>query len=803
MMPDREPQPELESATQATAKSLGSTLTPEELQKLSKLSLPEITEIVGLIARVVPAGNLPGMILNGFARLRTRKVPAEKVRSDVNALYRAVEQSFDRVIYGAFFAGPAAVIWAYQNILKLAGKKTEDAFPEGIWQFYVDYAMREDTARHANETHGFDSALAQEGLHLSASDRITAWVMSGIQTLHHYEDLLKNEWWERVATFILAEVTKGQPDAAYYAGLYRQWEKIRPYGLPKDGQEDDYPEYRRKQFEAFLQLALAQLSPEVRKNWEDKTRQSVNKEQSAYLKQMTIHAFLYPEAYSELRTAQRLRSLNVGIIYRGHYYLIRAIKGYSAQVPDLETVRSQVASILARPSSKSPVSLTRYIQIKRSVLPTLRDKLTPDLMREIDILKRCPILINCDMRPPQIPLSQIRGAERGTGDHAITIFDTGKTFVFDQSHIFFDGAWGAALAEIMTNEAIRWARQLHGIGAPMPAKQRPYRANLVFSKSDLEQIDLAPKVNTEVTAESDQINLRQLLNLRKTLKHRHEKLHLTVNDLLLLYRAIHAATYTPPPELFQALRNLDEDPRARSAGREALKAISRVALADPPIAIPIDASLRSPRDRLYPMTFTVPLADLNILELHSRCLNTWKEYQADRRLKKLYAEFEQAQVTYLAMLAGFGEVMNKAKEIANNNETVTAATAKLLAYVPSPLQRLMQQIPERFNVLNDIIKGREVFSNVGQVVASSTLVRFTSAKDDTDKKIMSWGVITDAQGTTRISLRDFRPHVGSLERAGRKDLALRIAEDYLEAYVRGFNQYLAELRQIVEARDAE
>jgi hypothetical protein len=189
MMPDRDPQPELENASLSTVRSLGSTLSPEELQKLSKLSLPEITELVGLIGRMLPAGNLPAMLLTGFARIRTRKVPVEKVRNDVNALYRIIEQSFDRVVYGAFFAGPAAVIWGYQNILRLAGKKTEDAFPEGIWQFYVDYAMREDTARHANETHGFDTALAEQQLQLSAADRITAWVMAAIRTLHQYEDL--------------------------------------------------------------------------------------------------------------------------------------------------------------------------------------------------------------------------------------------------------------------------------------------------------------------------------------------------------------------------------------------------------------------------------------------------------------------------------------------------------------------------------------------------------------------------------------------------------------------------------------
>ncbi|MEE8390451.1 MAG: hypothetical protein V3S14_06595, partial [Anaerolineae bacterium] len=72
-------------------------------------------------------------------------------------------------------------------MLKLAGKDPDDAFPEGTWQFYVDYALREDTARHANETHGFDTALNQHQIHLSAVDRITAWTMAAIHCLHQSE----------------------------------------------------------------------------------------------------------------------------------------------------------------------------------------------------------------------------------------------------------------------------------------------------------------------------------------------------------------------------------------------------------------------------------------------------------------------------------------------------------------------------------------------------------------------------------------------------------------------------------------
>jgi hypothetical protein len=108
-------------------------------------------------------------------------------------------------------------------------------------------------------------------------------------------------------------------------------------------------------------------------------------------------------------------------------------------------------------------------------------------------------------------------------------------------------------------------------------------------------------------------------------------------------------------------------------------------------------------------------------------------------------------------------------------------------------------VPEQFDILNDLIKGREVISNVGAVVPSSTLTRFITAKDDNAKKTLAWGIITDADNVMRITLRDFRPHVSLLEKIGRKDLAMRVSLDYLDAYAHGLNKYIADLQQITQA----
>jgi hypothetical protein len=60
--------------------------------------------------------------------------------------------------------------------------------------------------------------------------------------------------------------------------------------------------------------------------------------------------------------------------------------------------------------------------------------------------------------------------------------------------------------------------------------------------------------------------------------------------------------------------------------------------------------------------------------------------------------------------------------------------------------------------------------------------------------------MTDAKGVMHITLRDFRPHVAILHDIDRKDVANLIAQDYLDAYVQGLNQFVEEITRIVIAR---
>lgn len=779
-----------------TADDLRTIAHSLQLQDLSQLSLPEIDAAVDAVARMVPAGNVPGVILNGLARLPQRHTPSKTAKRDVNLLFKGVEKALDKAVYGAFFAGPAAIIWGYQNLLKLAGKEPEASFPEGVWQFYADYALREDTARHANETHGFDTLLAHHQIELHPVDRITAWVMAAVQCLHQYEAMLENEWRERIYTYLLAEVTADLPDAQKYTRLYRQWQKQRPYGRDQDAGSYDYPTYRRRRFDRFLTMAMAELDSTRRRQWADHVALAKN-DLPAYRRQLSILAYLKPGPYGEERVPVPLEEAHIGVIYRGRYYLLPACQPGTAKPAAVETIRDQVVAITSQLTGKSAVSLSKLARLRRANLAELRRRLNPTLKQGLNRLQTAPILINSDSRPSHLPLPEIRQAERGIGDHALTLFDTGKTMVFDQSHIFFDGTWGAALAEIMTGEALSWAVYLNTLPPPSGSSAIVKPVPFPLEATELRRIERLPQITPEVSVETEQVKLRPILILRNLFKQRNDLITLTVNDLLILYRAIHALTYRPAPELLAEVERVAQNSKMKTAVDQTLKALNPGNQLNPAILIPVDASRHAPRNRLYPLVFEAPLNDLDFLELHARTMQALTAYKQEKSERETaYEEFDAAQRTYLATLAGFGAVLSKAKKIAIEGESASVGAIKMLANMPAPLQHLLDNVPNRFAVLNDLIKGREVFSNVGAVAPSSSLTRFHTAKDDNENKTLAWGVITDARGVMHISLRDFRPHVGALIAAGQRRLATRLAQHYLDTYATGLNTYIGELQRI-------
>ena len=80
-----------------TADSLKSIAQSKAVRDLSQLSLPEIDAVAGLVGQVIPAGNVPGVILSGLARLSGRRPPLRALKKDVNLLFKGVEQLLDRI----------------------------------------------------------------------------------------------------------------------------------------------------------------------------------------------------------------------------------------------------------------------------------------------------------------------------------------------------------------------------------------------------------------------------------------------------------------------------------------------------------------------------------------------------------------------------------------------------------------------------------------------------------------------------------------------------------------------------------
>jgi hypothetical protein len=338
------------------------------------------------------------------------------------------------------------------------------------------------------------------------------------------------------------------------------------------------------------------------------------------------------------------------------------------------------------------------------------------------------------------------------------------------------------------------------LDTPEPAPSRIYTSlTLQLSPADLDLVQQAPKVTFEAGAESDRADIKACLALRKDFKKRSDQIELTVNDLLVLYRAIHASTYVPSKKLSDEIQRLsDSKPDVAASLRQVVEEGSRT---NPSILVPMDASLKAPRDRVSPLCIEAPLADLNLLLLHSESLKLLDAYENARSGDRavLFNTFNTMQRKYLAALRGLGTYFSRSKDMASQGESAAAGAIKLLAHLPLPIQRLLDKIPERFEALNNLIKGREVISNVGAVVPNSTLTRFMTAKDDNNQKQLAWGVITDARLNLRIHLRDFRPHVQTLYNIGRRDLAALIAQDYLDAYAAGFNRYVRELERITAA----
>lgn len=780
-----------QQATIRTAADLHTIARSMPLEKLSSLSLPEIDQITNEIARVIPAGNVPGLILSGLVRLEGRTIEPEESRKHIGLLFRGVRQSLDKAIYGAIFAGPAAILYGYQQLLRLAGKDPDMAFADGTWQFYLEFSLREDSARHTNETTGFHTALQRDNVTLNDADTLAAWMMTATNFVKTLPDLLANEWQERVIIRLLLEAAEEHHKRRVedITKLRGEWMRQRPYQRGSDSPLS-YPAYRQQIFEKFWRSYYDRLNGKARKHFDEQLAIWEQDRLPKYKHQMSWLAYLQPNQHNEQRVHYPINQAHIGVVSNGYYYVIPF-----ANLNDIQETRRMAGAILAdEPDTPKATLDDSLVRLRREHQNTVRAKLDAQAQQELDLLRHTPVLINWDIQQATQPLAYIRQGKRGIGDHPLTIFRTDESMVFDQSHIFFDGAWGAVVAEVMTNEAIITAKHIAQQARIRRHPTPPQRLTLQISGAMAKAIS-KQHIEHEVSAENISIRGRKIHDLRKMLKQRNDLAQITVNDLFILYRGLHARMYQPSQTLLTAIeeRNTGRSATQKQAYQAAINAIGGGRSKNPAILIPIDATWYDPRERVFPTTFRNPLTEF--LDHHRRTMKALQAYQADNS-NESFARFEEEQLVYLRMVGGFGEILSRYKEIAMRGESTSTASIKFLAHLNGSIQTMLNNLPGRFDLLNEVIKGEEVFSNTGRVARGSTLRRFITAKDDNKQKKLAWGLITDDDDVMRLSLRDFRPHIEVLYNAGWEDIAQLIAQDYLDAFARGLNTYISELNQI-------
>jgi len=778
-----------DQAREFTAASLLKII--ETTEQLSHLSLPERKALIEEISRVIPAGNVPGLVAAGLATLPDRAVPIDATRRNLTLLMQGMQTFLDRAVYTTFFQGPASILNAYQKLLKLAGKDLDKSFPEGTWQFYVEFGVREDSGRHACETVGFQETIKREGLRLGNADEMAAWVAASAWLLDRYPALLTNEWHEHTRLHHLA--TK-------IPGIAARWRKVRPFSSPV-GTMVDFTEYRRTAFELFCNEELTNAKHvsrhDIEKVWNDK--QAVAQRAAdleAYQRQMSIQAVLNPTEHNDVRMLIPREKLCIAVIQGGRYYLINFNAASS-----VESARSICGAIVRSKPTIQPTSIDRALcTAYRRDQAALRRQLPESVKNELKRLRMAPIILNWDQVSADQPLADIRSGRRGIGDHALTVFRTSRSIAFDLSHIFFDGPWGMAVAEILTSQAARFARQLNASSRPTELN-RFTCLNLETPNPVLAQVRKS-HLPSEVSAETSLLRMDLVQGARRSLYKRNKDLSLTFNDMLVLYRSLFGPTYQPSSELMGELAALhaSSEPRVQRAAELALESIEIARQQSPALLIPVDASGVQPRQRLYPMTFRNPFTD--ILTKRQNVLAAQDKMDSARVIQRTTGlrQFDAARGEYLLAIHFFGQLIKRYKDVTLMGESVSTATIKLLAGLPSGIQRLLDKLPSHFDILNDVVKGQEVFSNVGQVAATSSLTRFNTAKDDNEKKILAWGIITDATGTVRLSLRDVRPHVPALISVKQEALAQRMTQEYLDSYAMGLNTFAEELMQITRIR---
>lgn len=791
------------------------------------------------------AANLRGLLRSGLTLLKARRVRTQAELAKANRV--DARQLRDQIIYYAMIAVPGYILQGYQNLhTAITGKPM--GYPAGSWQFYLHFGLREDLAHHTNETTGYDEGRPAAATEL---DDLTAWVMTVMQFLWGYDDLMGVIWDEWTTLRLISEIadeaqlTQTEP----FRNLLRQWEVTRPYHAPLNG---TYADVRHAAFEQFLSPRLEALPANLREAVSARFRELAGQRREQFQRQMSLLSQLIPGRFQDTKVPLPLWDVKIGLVLDGRYHLISVVDrderdapvvygpggshwplifrngkpidetgaslvlrgiqlfresdnewvGYLDMSP-ASRIKGQLKHMLER-RAKAEMGDEHWVDILLAETPRkaqkyLRGLLSPDTQAALAELAHASIIINWDQRARDLSLAELRRAHRGIGDHALTIMRAEKSVIFDQSHVYFDGTWSMAMAEVLTTAAIQWCKRCITLapGDHPPIKPLTLKPSAAFIR------EAKPRQQVpEISAETTIYDISLIFGLREMLIKNGTRL--TVNDLLVITRIFHAAHYKPSSTVQQSIDDFRTNART-TAEKRAVAAIEqsleRGRDTNPALLIPVDASLDDPKERIFPITFR-NLADSLVWVWDE----TWDAYQAYRRIEppdtpegvEALRKFILKRTYLIGNLRAFSYILAANKAVALRGESLTWAVLKRISHLPIWLQRLLNAIPEQITMLNEVIKGDEVYSNVGRVAKGSSIRRFMSAKDDGSTKDLVWGVMTDDDNRLIVTMRDFRPHVKPLELVNGMDLARQMAQDYVSTYTADLIGLVARLSAMLQ-----
>ncbi|HEC23243.1 MAG TPA: hypothetical protein ENI95_10040, partial [Chloroflexi bacterium] len=387
----------------------------------------------------------------------------------------------NQALYVLLIVIPAIILEGYHKVRGwLTG--VPKGHPQGSWQWALHFTLREDPAHHTNETVGYYRDRPAEATDL---DDLTAWVMTVIQFLWSYDDLMGVTWHEWAMLRFVTEAAQlgGLGNHNLFHRLQRQWELARPYNAPLNG---TYADVRRAAFNEFITPRLEALPADLQEYvFSRYARARPGREQ--YQAQMSLRARLMPGRYRDTKEPLALWETYIGLIVKGHYYLINVVAhdengdplvygqggmswplrfegrqpvgpsgeeliirqdqvyraddstwvGYLDMAP-ASCVKWQLREVLRDAAHREALSPDRAVDILLAETPRraqrrLRKLLPPKTQTALESLSRAPILINWDVLNRDRSLAELRRAHRGIGDHALVIMRTESSIIFDQS----------------------------------------------------------------------------------------------------------------------------------------------------------------------------------------------------------------------------------------------------------------------------------------------------------------------------------------------------------------------------------